>query len=48
MTDVLCTREGNAKNVLLEAHRNGVVVANDVLLGAHKEDVVIANGRNWE
>ena len=32
------SREGNAENVLLEAHRDDVVVANDVLHGAHQED----------
>ena len=36
------------KNVLLEAHRDDVVVANDVLLEAQKEDVAIANGRKWD
>ena len=42
------SRDGYAENVLLEAHRDDVVVANDVLLKAHKEDVAIANGRKWD
>ena len=42
------SREGNTEHVLLEAHRDDVVVANDVLLEAHKEDVAIANGRKWD
>ena len=41
-------REGYVENVLLAAHRDDVVVANDVLLGAHQEDVAIANGRKWD
>ena len=38
------SREGNAENVLNEAHGDDVVVANDVLLDAHKEDDAIAMG----